>query len=362
MISNAVQNILNTIRDKSVQKGLRDMITRDKSVNQFSALDYGDRIETGIKEIQAAESSTNSIGAALPLHIYVPPGTHTLTAPITITRHNVTLSVDGGARIIPPSNQAAIVFDGPSTTEGYIKNWGLFMHGVIWPTGAGGASQHGVIFRHAIHGTAYINEIRALGGSALYFDGANFSNKIDFNRLHGCVGWGIQSANDVGHAQPFRIANLVTGEIQACTAGAANFLQWYDGHMYLRVENFSTSLPLVVFNDSHSILFSGYFENPSNLGGDDIKVMATTSGCEDLVFDNVRFHEQKDVGSYNINLVLGSVFGLTLRQIRAGTIASRFLFIGGGGNTKITKFPEANYQSGAVTNNAGAEYKSVTIA
>lgn len=30
------------------------------------------------------------------------------------------------------------------------------------------------------------------------------------------------------------------------------------------------------------------------------------------------------------------------------------------GNTRITKYPEANYQSGAVTNNAGSEYKTVS--
>lgn len=324
----------------------------------FNVLDFDDTVSGGVTAIQALMSG-NSISTAQPCSIFIPAGTHILESPITITRHNVTLVVDGGARLIPPSNQAAIIFDGPSTADGYIKNWGLFMHGVIWPTSAGTSSQHGVIFRHAIHGTAYINEIRALGGSALYFDGANFSNKIDFNRLHGCVGWGIQSANDVGHAQPFRIANLLTGEIQGCTAGAANFLQWYDGQMYLRVENMSSNVPAVIFNDSHNLRFSGYFENPSNLGGDDIRVTATVSGCEDLVFDNVRFHEQKNSGSYNINLVTFTAFGITLRQIRAGTIASRFLFIGAG-NTKITKYPEATYQSGAVTNNASTEYKTVS--
>lgn len=330
------------------------MFQEDILVSQYATL------EDAIYNLQR-EGTGLSISTAQPMQIRIPPGTYQLQAPITITRHNVTLVVSGGARIIPPSNQAAIVFDGPSTPEGYIKNWGLFQHGVIWPTSAGTSSQHGVIFRHAIHGTAYINEIRALGGSAIYFDGANFSNKIDFNRLHGCVGWGIQSANDVGDAQPFRIANLVTGEIQGCTAGAADFLNWYDGQMYLRVENHSSNVPLVVFNDSHNMRFSGYFENPSNLGGDDIRVTATVSGCEDLVFDNVRFHEQKNSGVYNINLVTFTAFGVTLRQIRAGTIANRFLFIGTG-NTKITKYPEANYQSGAVTNNAGAEYKSVTAA
>ena len=338
-----------------------DMVVNMAECLPLNPLSFSRSISEGASIIQSRIAGS-AIGNALPCHIYIPSGTHVLTAPITITRHNVTLTVDGGARIIPPSNQAAIVFDGPSTTEGYLKNWGLFMHGVIWPGSAGTSSQHGVIFRHAIHGTAYINEIRALGGSALYFDGANFSNKIDFNRLHGCVGWGIQSANDVGHAQPLRIANLVTGEIQGCTAGAANFLQWYDGQMYLRVENMSSNVPAGIFNDSHNLRFSGYFENPANLGGDDIRVMATSSGCEDLVFDNVRFHEQKNSGVYNINLVLGSAFGVALRQIRASTIAARFLFIGGGGNTRIIKHPEANYQSGAVTNNASTEYKSVTTA
>lgn len=338
-----------------------DMVVRMTECLPLNPLSFSRSISEGVGIIQARIAGS-TIGNALPCHIYIPAGTHVLTAPITITRHNVTLTVDGGARLIPPSNQAAIVFDGPSTPEGYLKNWGLFLHGVIWPGSVGGTSQHGVIFRHAIHGTAYINEIRALGGSALYFDGANFSNKIDFNRLHGCVGWGIQSANDVGHAQPFRIANLVTGEVQGCTLGAANFLNWFDGQVYLRVENHSSNVPLVIFNDSHCIRFGGYFENPANLGGDDIKVMATSSGCEDLVFDNIRFHEQKNSGSYNINLVLGSVFRLALRQIRAGTIASRFMLIGGGGNTQIIKYPEASYQSGAVTNNASTEYKSVTVA
>lgn len=322
-----------------------------------NALDYGDTVVDGVAAIQALGEG-DSIGTAQPMHIYIPQGQHALTSPITITRHNVTLTVDGGARLLPPSNQAAIVFDGPSTSDGYIKNWGLFMHGVIWPSSAGTSSQHGIIFRHAIHGTAYINEIRALGGDGLSFDGANFSNKIDFNRIHGCVGWVIQSHNAVGHAQPFRIANLLTGEIQGCTSGAANFIQWYDGQMYLRVENMSSNVPAVIFNDSHNIRFSGYFENPSNLGGDDIRVTATVSGCEDLVFDNVRFHEEKNASVYNINLATFTAFGITLRQIRAGTIASRFLFIGTG-NTKITKYPEATYQGGAVTNNAGAEYKTV---
>lgn len=338
-----------------------DMVVNMAGCLPLNPLSFSRSISEGVGIIQSRIVGS-TIGNALPCHIYIPAGTHVLTAPITITRHNVTLTVDGGARIIPPSNQAAIVFDGPSTPEGYLKNWGLFLHGVIWPGSVGTTSQHGVIFRHAIHGTAYINEIRALGGSALYFDGANFSNKIDFNRLHGCVGWGIQSANDVGHAQPFRISNLLTGEIQSCTAGAANFLQWFDSQIYLRVENHSSNVPLVILNDSHNNRLSAYFENPANLGGDDIKVMATVSGCEDNVFDLLRFHEQKNVGSYNINLVLGAVFGLALRQIRASTIAARFLFIGGGGNTRIIKHPEANYQSGAVTNNASTEYKSVTTA
>lgn len=333
---------------------------RDRQRQAFDLVEYGDNLASAAAAVQA-QISGDTIGTAEPCSLYVPPGRHTLTEPIKITRHNVTLHVDAGAILVPPSNQAAIIVDGPSTPESYIKNWGLFMHGVIWPTSAGTSSQHGIIFRHAIHGTAYINEIRALGGSALYFDGANFSNKIDFNRLHGCVGWGIQSANDVAHAQPYRIANLLTGEIQGCTLGAANFLNWFDGVMFLRVENMSSNVPSVIFNDSHNIRFSGYFENPANLGGDDIRVTATVSGCEDLVFDNVRFHEQKNASVYNINLVTFTAFGVTLRQIRAGTIASRFLFIGAG-NTKITKYPEANYQSGAVTNNASTEYKSVTTA
>ncbi len=161
----------------------------EQSRSTLNALDYGHTVEAGVFAIQS-RALGSSISTAMPLQIYVPAGTHTLSTPITITRHNVTLVVDGGARLIPTSNQAAI---------------------------------------------------------------------------------------------------------------------------------------------------------------------------EDVVLDHLFFNDTKNSGSYNINLAEWSVFGLALRQIRAGFIPNRFLFVGAG-NTNIVKYPEANYQSGAVTNNASTEYKSVTVA
>ena len=116
--------------DVSVARYRSGVSRIEQSRLPLNALDYCHTVAVGVFAIHSLATGS-SLSTALPLHIYVPAGTHTLNTPITITRHNVTLIVDGGARIIPPANQAAIIFDGPSTEDGYIKNWGLWMHGVI---------------------------------------------------------------------------------------------------------------------------------------------------------------------------------------------------------------------------------------
>ena len=99
----------------------------------LNPLAYHPSLAAGVGMIQS-EAVGSSTSTAMPVHIYIPAGTHILTAPITINRHNVTLTVDGGARLVPPSNQAAIVYDPTGTPEGYIKGWQLFMNGAIWGT------------------------------------------------------------------------------------------------------------------------------------------------------------------------------------------------------------------------------------
>lgn len=327
----------------------------------LNPLAYHPSLAEGVGMIQS-EASGNTISTAMPVHIYIPAGTHILTAPITINRHNVTLTVDGGARLVPPSNQAALVFDGTQTPETYLKNWGLVLHGVIWPSSTGGSSQHGVVLRHAQHGTMYANEIRALGGSGLVFDGNNFSNKIEFNRIHGCAGWAITRANTPADANPHTTSTLISGEIQTCTLGGADLFNWFGGQIFLRCENFSGGVDCIVVSDSRNLRVSGYFENPSNTTGNDVKLTGVTVPCDTIVLDHLDFYTQMTSVGYNINIVAGTCNGIYLRQMEADWITARFLNIGGGGNTRIIKYPEANYQSGAVTNGAGAEYKSVTMA
>lgn len=327
----------------------------------LNPLSYSKSVSAGVAMIQSRIAGS-TIGDALPCHIYIPAGTHVLSSPITITRHNVTLTVDGGARIIPPANQAAIVIDGTQTPETNIKNWGIYINGVIWPSSVGGSSQHGIVLRHAIHGTLFANEIRALGGSGIVFDGNNFSNDISFNRVHGCAGWGITNTNTIADAQPYQTANLLKGEIQSCTLGGANLFDWFDANVYLRVENLSGGVDGVVISDSRNIQLSGYWENPLNTTGNDIKITGVTIPSEDIVLDHIGFYTEKTATGYNINIVAGTSNRITLRHIRAGFITALALLVGGGGNTAIVKYPECYIDAGAVTNNASTQYKSVTAA
>lgn len=330
-----------------------------------NALYYGATVDAGVTAIQAAEQSANTIGAALPLQIYIPAGTHTLSAPITITRHNVILIVDGGAKLIPADNTAAIVFDGTATSEGYMKHWGLFMHGSIWGNTTG-TGQHGVVLKNTIHGSLIANEIRSLGGDGIRFDGSTFSNTIQFNRIVACAGWGINSTNTVSHGTPDHNTNILIGEVQDCGSGAANFKRWNESDITLRVENFGVSytgnIDTVIFDSARGNVFHGYFENPSNLDGDDIKTLATDYSTSDLTIDApMIFWNVKNSGSYNIRLSDSTVQRFNLRGGRVWFFEDRLLYVGSG-NSAITIYPDVAVNPTSVTNNAGTQLKYVTSA
>lgn len=130
----------------------------------------------------------------------------------------------------------------------------------------------------------------------------------------------------------------------------------------LPVENLSGGVDGVVISDSRNIQLSGYWENPLNTTGNDIKITGVTIPSEDIVLDHIAFYTEKTATGYNINIVAGTSNRITLRHIRAGFITARALLIGGGGNTAIVKYPECYIDAGAVTNNASGEYKSVAAA
>lgn len=315
-----------------------------------NALDYGDTVEAGVSGIQSRMQGT-SISTAQACQIYIPAGTHTLSSPITITRHNVTLVVDGGARLVPPSNQAAIVYDPTGTSEGYIKGWQLFLYGVIWGT-VSGASQHGIVFDDCIHGCAYINEIRTLGGSGLVFDGSNFSNHIYFNRIHGVAGWGINSTGANNHN-----AMVLLGEIQSSTLGGANLWRWTDSDVNLRIENMSGGVAGIKLDSARGLRLSYYFENGSNNAGDDIVTAATTTTCDDIaIIHPARFKNQKTGSAYNINLAASTINRLTIRDCGVFNATTRILNVGSG-NTAIDVQRNANIPTSAMTNSAGNELR-----
>lgn len=313
-------------------------------------LTYSRSLSTGVAMIQS-DIAGSTIATALPCHIYIPAGTHVLSSPITITRHNVTLTVDGGAKIVPPPNQSAIVFDPTGTPEGYIKHWQLFLLGMIWGAGSG-ANEHGVLFNHCIHGTAHINEIRALGGSGMVFDGSCFSNHIAFNRIVGCSGWAIQSTGANNHN-----ANILTGEMQGCTLGGANLLQWTDSIVTLRAENFSGGVTGIKLDSARGIQLSAYFENPINTTGDDILTAATSTRCEDIVIDApTRFNENKTGSAYNINVASNTTDRLEIRSVGVNNATTRILNVGAG-NTKIHLHEAADIPMAGVTNAAGGDLR-----
>lgn len=316
----------------------------------LNPLEYGTTIEAGVTAIQAAAVGT-TISNADPVQIYIGPGIHTLTAPITIARHNVTLTIDGGAKIVPATNQAAILFDPTGTPEGYIKHWGLFLYGVIYGN-ASGANQHGVVFDDCVHGTAFLNEIRALGGSGMVFDGSCFSNVINWNRIHGVAGWGINSTGANNHNE-----SKLRGEVQAATLGGANLWRWTDTDVHIAVENMSGGVPGIKLDSCRGNRISTYFENGSNNAGDDIVFAATTTTCDDNVLAApCRFKNQKTGSAYNINIPANTVNRLAIRDVAVFNATTRILNVGSG-NTGITVERGANIPTSAITNAAGKELR-----
>ena len=72
--------------DVSVARYRSGVSRIEQSRLPLNALDYGHTVEVGVFAIQSLAIGS-SISTALPLHIYVPAGPHTLNTPITITRH-----------------------------------------------------------------------------------------------------------------------------------------------------------------------------------------------------------------------------------------------------------------------------------
>lgn len=342
------------VRELPVSMSLLGKHIINLSSGPQNPLAYSPSLSMGVQEIQR-KTPGDTVATASPCHIYIPAGVHTLTAPITITRHNVTLTIDGGATIIAPTNQAAIIFDGTQTPEEFMKHWGLFLYGVIRTvSGSSGNTQHGVVLREAIHGALFANEICNVDGDGLRFDGSCFSNKIDFNRIHGANGWDINSVNDTGNVLPIKNSNLVTGEVQYCGLGAANFRRWRNSEIYLRVENMPDDVDHVTIDSCFNLRYGGYFET-DNTTGDDIIIKATDELCEDLTFDHLVIPFEKDSGSFNIRVDDSSVDGLHFRQVRAKNISQRLLSVGTG-NKNITQSSEARMRLSSITNSSPGQY------
>lgn len=338
------------VRELPVSMSLLGKHIVNLSSGPQNPLAYSQSLSGGVREIQR-KTPGSTISTAAPCSIYVPAGVHRLTEPITITRHNVALTIDGGATIIPPTNQAAIVFDPTGTPEGYIKHWGLFIYGVIYGN-ASGANQHGVVFNDCIHGTAFINEIRALGGSGMVFDGSCFSNHISFNRIHGVAGWGVHSTGANNHN-----AIEMVGEVQACTLGGFNLRRWSTCNLSLRVENMSGGAPHIKLDGAQGIRLSAYFENASNTTGDDIVTAATDRICSDIVVEqSTVFKEQKTGSAYNINLPATTVNRFTIQGCTVYNATTRILNVAAG-NTAVQVERAANIPLSGITNAAAGELR-----
>lgn len=346
MLSLANQRQLATMLPRKDAVALRDIFSSFDTRLPQNPLDYSDNLATGVAMIQAATAG-DTIATAEPVHIYVPAGLHVLSAPIEITRHNVTLTVDGGATLTPPSNQPAIMFDPTGTPEGYIKHWQIFLDGVIKGT-ASGSGQHGIVFNDCIHGSAVLNEIRDLGGSGLVFDGSCFSNHVTFNRIHGVAGWGINSTGANNHN-----AMVLLGEIQAATLGGANLWRWTDSDINLRIENMSGGVQGIKLDGVRGSRLSFYFENGSNNAGDDIVTAATTTRCDDLtIIAPSRFKNQKTGSAYNLNIAANTADRITIRDCGVFTATTRIVNIGAG-NTKIKLASGTAVPMAGITNAAG---------
>lgn len=303
-------------------------------------LEFSSDLSVGIAAIQAAALGSGATTA--PLHIYVPAGDYFLTDPITITRHKVTLEIDGGATIHVASGKQGLVLDGASNADGYLMHLVIRSYGVIQGTDFT-TELDAVYLNSVIHSDFFFNEIKWVGRDGIRMSGSCFSNKVMWNRIHGTTGWNV----NFGGAGTIN-SSLFDGECQSGGLGGINAVK----AMYCRfrgiIENQSVDgVPGLLLDSARGNSIGIWFETNA---GDDIKTAATYWSCYDNVVDAPTvFNDQKSSPDYNINIVAGTSESFYLRHCTANFQTGRFLNIGGSGNANAVIGEEANIIDAAVT-------------
>jgi hypothetical protein len=174
-------------------------------------LEFSSNLSVGIAAIQAAALGSGATTA--PLYIYVPAGDYLLTDPITITRHKVTLEIDGGATIHVASGKQGLVLNGAGNADGFLMHLVIRSYGVIQGTDFT-TELDAVYLNSLIHSDLFFNEIKWVGRDGIRMNGSCFSNKIIWNRIHGNLGWNI----NLGGGGMIN-STLFDGECQAAGLG-----------------------------------------------------------------------------------------------------------------------------------------------
>lgn len=308
----------------------------------LNPLDYSSDISAGIATIQTGATGTGT--ASRPLHIYIPPGSHTLTSPISIIRHYVMLEVDAGAIIMVPSGMSGLQLDGSLNPDGNIMHLVVRVNGRI--EGMPG-SVDGVYAKNMIHSDLFFNEIRWVGRDGIRFDGACFSNNVRVNRIHGSTGWNV---NMVGTA--FN-STLIEGEFQfSGGAGGIRLAKASGNTIRGIIENQQGASNVGLLLDSaRDNRIMVWFEGNA---GTDLKIQATDyASWNNWIEPSSVFNSTPSIANYNIDIVNG-VFGVSRTHIGPINIYSSVRGLRISSGVTGTWLHETDIVAGAITDSSTA--------
>lgn len=318
--------------------------------NGLNPFSYSTDLATGITAILA--TGTGSGFEQNPLEIYIPAGTYQLTAPIRITRHRVTLIIDGGAKIIPVNGSPAIWLDGPSN-GGSLVGIVIRSYGVLSGIGSSATTDFVYINGSLQFSDLFFNRLAHIGRHAINIDGDNFGNKISFNAIEDCGGWGINNGSAAGDL--FHEFSIAGGEIFSCAGGGINASRFRNGSITGVIEGNTAGQTALLLTDCLNIDVRMKFENTT---GHDIDFGAVSVTNRGITLNFPTGFSGKNAPYYNINISTDfSVYGLFLNGIDAQNLSSRFMNVSTATARRVIFGVNAWFDPTAVTVVAGAEVR-----
>ena len=261
----------------------------------------------------AADSGVGN--STIPHHIYIPPGVYSPSDELIFNRMNLTVTLDGGAKIIVATGKRGINLKGSSVpTFGYMAGGTFRFYGTI--EGVGGNTSSDLLTLDAVLlSTIEVRFLYVSGANGITIIGG-FGNRLIINSARSIVGWGL-SASDTNDW-------FIYGDFEDCNLGGLKLLRTSNIEIRGIIENLSVAgTPGILLDSARNNNIGVHFESNA---GSDIKTASTTY----ITYNNVvicpsSFGDQKSAPYFNIELPINTCQSFRIESMYRAGMSSRFL-------------------------------------